>query len=160
MISGWRLAGILTFLSAQAALAFFLGFIANLQRDEVGRYQRHLQFYPNSAYAEAAARRLYLETGGVIADAVAAVGLAGVVLVSTAKLSAPSFIRTVHRYCAWICFGFAALFLSAAIMTPRVGSAHNDMFPGLPAYASMAFAVLAGLASVVIAKLAKGEPRP
>ena len=159
MLTRWRLAGILTFLLAQTALAGFLGFVGYMGREGVDKYQRHLQLYPNSSHADAAAQRLYFEIGGVIISAIAGVGLAGVVLVSTAKLSAPAFICTVHRYCAWTCFGFAAVFLMSAIMTPRVGSAHDDMLPGVPALVSTTFAVLAGLSSVVIAKLAKFEPR-
>lgn len=160
-LNGWRLAGVMTLLPVQMVVAAGMAFCVNVHFDEVYRYQRHLQLYPKGAYAEDASNRVRLETGGMIAAAVATIGISGVVLVSTAKLSAPSFIRTVHRFSAWTCFGFAALFLTAAIMTPRVGSAHDDMLPGVPAYASTLFAVLAGLASVIVARLARvREPNP
>ena len=154
-LSGWRLVSTLTLLLFQTALAGALGFIANLGFEERARFERQLATYPDGNYAEAAGTRISVETGGMFLGALAALGIGGAVLFSLAKLSDAAKIRTVQRIVGRSCFLAAFLFVGLAIMTPRVGSPHGDMFPGLGHYISAVLVGVAGIAAMGISRVAK-----
>jgi hypothetical protein len=152
-LGGGRVAGVFVLLSVQAALAAFLGFVAYLHSEEAGRYVRYLQMY--SLHQNAAALRLVLETCGMIASSIIALVIGTAVILSTIKLSVPNYARQVQRICGWICFVFAFCNVLAAIITPRVGSPHDDMFPGLGHYISAFIAGIAGFTAMGISRVAR-----
>src|SRR5687768_14489062 len=94
-LSGWRLAGVLTLLLLQTALAGALGFIAKLGSEERARFERQLQDYPDGNYAEAAGLRVSIETGGMFLGALVALGIGGAVLYSLVKLTDAARTRIV-----------------------------------------------------------------